>query len=344
MSRRAVFVMASQREKQGSVETGKAVTAFLFDEEGSEQVEDWRAALERLTDGKLLWLALEDVAEEDVAALQEALELGDKHAHRLLEPPSSASVADAGERLHVTLYTAGGEGGEPVLAPVECVIGPNWVVTAQGERLDVLEDFRERAAGGGQVGALDAPSFVATIVEWVVAGYLRAFETVERELEDLDARVMSGIPNDVTGHLERLVEVRRWIGMLRRALSPHREVVVALSHPELDALSTKDSAVRFAALEARVTQALNEARETKESAFGSFDLLAARIGQRTNDVMKVLTLVTVILLPSTVLAGIMGMNFKVGFFDLAWMFWTVITTMLGIAVLVLAVARGRRWI
>jgi magnesium transporter len=93
-----------------------------------------------------------------------------------------------------------------------------------------------------------------------------------------------------------------------------------------------------------VTHALNEARETKETAFGSFNLLAARIGQRTNDIMKVLTLVTVILLPSTVLAGIMGMNFEVGLFDFAWIFWMVIAAMSGIAVVVLAVARGRHWI
>ena len=132
--------------------------------------------------------------------------------------------------------------------------------------------------------------------------------------------------------------------MLRRALSPHREVVVALAHPELDALSSEDSAKRFAALESRVTQALDTAREMKESTFGSFDLLVARIGQRTNDIMKVLTLVTVILLPATVLAGIMGMNFKVGLFDPAWIFWVVIAAMLGIAVLVLSVARNRHWI
>jgi magnesium transporter len=60
--------------------------------------------------------------------------------------------------------------------------------------------------------------------------------------------------------------------------------------------------------------------------------------------MKVLTLVTVILLPSTVLAGVMGMNFRVGLFDLVWMFWAVIAAMLGIAVLVLSVARSQRWI
>jgi hypothetical protein len=104
--------MARQRDRetQGSVETTKALTAFVFDERESEQVEDWRAALEGLADDQLLGLALRDVTEGDVAVLREALELGDKHAQRLLEPPSSASVADVGERLHVTLYAAGGEG------------------------------------------------------------------------------------------------------------------------------------------------------------------------------------------------------------------------------------------
>ena len=155
---------------------------------------------------------------------------------------------------------------------------------------------------------------------------------------------MADTPKDVSDELARLVDLRRAIGTLRRALAPHREVVVALANPELDALSTEDSAEKFAALEGRLTEALDAARDTKDSTFGSFDLLVARIGQRTNDIMKVLTLVTVVLLPSTVLAGIMGMNFQVGLFDDVWVFWLVVAAMLTIATLVLSVARSRRWI
>ncbi len=279
-----------------------------------------------------------------MAALQEALELGDENAQRLLEQPSRASLEDAGERMHVTLYAAGIEEGEPVLAPIECALGREWIVTAHHGKVEVLEEFRERAEGGGQVGVLDSPSVVAAILEWVVSGYFRAFEAVESELEELDARVMADTPKDVSDELAWLVELRRSIGTLRRALAPHREVVVALAHPELDALSTERSAEKSAALESRLTQALDAARESKESTFGSFDLLVARIGQRTNDIMKVLTLVTVVLLPATVLAGIMGMNFQVGLFDAVWVFWLVLAAMLGIATLVLSVARSRRWI
>ena len=61
--------------------------------------------------------------------------------------------------------------------------------------------------------------------------------------------------------------------------------------------------------------------------------------------MKLLTLATVILLPASVLAGIMGMNFKLGLFDLVLVFWSGDRClMVGIAVLVLSVARTRSWI
>ena len=327
-----------------SLETREMLTIFVFDEQASRRAEDIPSALQGLDDGAILWIALRDPTEEEVAAVQEALDLSDKQARRLLEQPGQASLADAGEHMHLTLYVASSEEGKPVLRPVECVLGRNWVVTAHEAEIEVLEEFRERAEGGGQVGALDSPSFVAAAVEWVVTSYFRAFEEIEGELEELDAKVMSDVPKSVSEDLGRLVELRRSIGTLRRALFPHREVIVALAHPELDLLSTETSAERFDAIERRVAQAMDAAREAKESTRGSFDLLVARLGQRTNDIMKVLTLATVILLPSTVLGGIMGMNFKVGLFDLAWMFWTVIAAMLGIAVLVLSVARSRRWI
>jgi magnesium transporter len=321
------------------------LNAFRFDEEGSERVEDWRAALDDISRRELLWIALRDPSEQEVSEVAEELEFNSSQTQRLRESPERASVADEGEHLHVTLFAVAGDEDEPDVVPIECVIGPKWVVTSHSDEVAVLEEFLERAEGGGEVGGLDAASFVATISEWVIASYLRAFETVETELEELDARVISETPRrNVSGDLTRLVELRRRIGWLRRALAPHREVVDSLAHPELDKLSTEDSARRFAQLQGRVTQALDAARETKESTFGSFDLLVARIGQRTNDIMKVLTLGTVILLPATVLAGIMGMNFEVGLFGQAWLFWAVIAVMLAIAALVLATARVREWI
>jgi Mg2+ and Co2+ transporter CorA len=60
--------------------------------------------------------------------------------------------------------------------------------------------------------------------------------------------------------------------------------------------------------------------------------------------MKVLTWVSVILLPAGVLAGVMGMNFKLGFFDDPSMFWVVLVVMLLIAGVTLSLGRWRRWL
>jgi magnesium/cobalt transport protein CorA len=336
--------MLKNRELAQALEPPSMLTAFLFDDRQSTRHVDLQAVRGELSDDALLWVALRDPTGEEVAAVQEALALDHTQARRLLERPPRPSLVDLGDRLHVTLYAASSEAGEPVLRPVECVLGENWIVTSHEATIEVLEEFLERAEGGGQVGALDSPSFVAAIVEWVVASYFRAFEAIEKELEELDSKVMSELPQNVSDELARLVELRRSIGTLRRALSPHREVVVALAHPELDLLSSETSAERFAAVEHRVNLAIDAAREAKESTRGSFDLMVARIGQRTNNIMKVLTLVTVILLPATVLAGVMGMNFQVDLFDVTWMFWAVLATMLLIAVLVLSVARNQHWI
>jgi Mg2+ and Co2+ transporter CorA len=60
--------------------------------------------------------------------------------------------------------------------------------------------------------------------------------------------------------------------------------------------------------------------------------------------MKVLTLVSAIALPAIVLAGVMGMNFKLPFFDENANFFLVLGLMVGLSVAILGVARWRSWI
>jgi Mg2+ and Co2+ transporter CorA len=69
-----------------------------------------------------------------------------------------------------------------------------------------------------------------------------------------------------------------------------------------------------------------------------------RVSQRANDVMRTLTLLSAILLPAVVLAGIMGMNFKLAFFDDPTNFFYVLVGMGLMAVLILLVARWRHWL
>jgi len=60
--------------------------------------------------------------------------------------------------------------------------------------------------------------------------------------------------------------------------------------------------------------------------------------------MKILTILSAIVLPGVVLAGVMGMNFQIPFFDEPQNFWLVIGAMVVFATVILVMARWRRWL
>ena len=73
-------------------------------------------------------------------------------------------------------------------------------------------------------------------------------------------------------------------------------------------------------------------------------MLIARTGHRTNEIVKVLTLASVIFLPGALIAGIMGMNFKPGLFTHPSLFWVTIAVIVSIAAATVSVAKVRHWI
>ena len=72
----------AHRETPRSLETGEMLTLFVFDEQESRREEGLQAGLNGLADDALLWIALRDPTEDEVAAVQEALELSDEQAQQ----------------------------------------------------------------------------------------------------------------------------------------------------------------------------------------------------------------------------------------------------------------------
>ena len=319
-------------------------TALLFDRERVDELERWQDHLPRLRGSSILWIDLESPDDEQLDDLADELELTRDSRRRLSSASTSAQFSDFGEYVQVTAW-APSDPGDRELRRVVCLVSERWIATIHDGPVSVLDTIRERASGSGATGELDGLAFLANILEWVLESYLAAFEEIERSLEEIDAAAMRGDASSTQDEvLARLVASRREIGRLRRALTSHRDAMLSLTRPELKAIGNADSAERFSALRDRLEEAVQAARDSREAVVGSFDLLIASTGQRTNEIMKILTLASVLLLPGSLVAGLLGMNFKVGIFQHPFLFWVVLAAVVATAGTTLILARLRDWI
>jgi Mg2+ and Co2+ transporter CorA len=165
-------------------------------------------------------------------------------------------------------------------------------------------------------------------------------EAIEERIDELDLLAVRN-PRDEP-FLDAVVEVRRRIARLRRALAPNREALMPLSRPDFEL--HEELGVIWPGVAQRLERAIDGVENARELLVGSFDLYLGRASQRTNDVMKTLTIISSIALPAIVIAGVMGMNFKLPFFDDNANFAVVIGAMVALSVAILGYARWRTWI
>ena len=203
-----------------------------------------------------------------------------------------------------------------------------------------MQRFVDTLEGETQLGALDAADLLSSLVDEVIVGYYMLAEMIEREIDELDQRALHGRRQDDV--LGGIVAVRRRIGLIRRVLAPHRDALATLARPEMHVEEIVGQP--WPGLANRLEGAMAAIDGLRDSLLGTYEIHIGRVSQRANDVMKTLTLLSAVLLPAVVLAGIMGMNFAMPFFEDTTNFWIVIAVMAVMAVGILGVSRWRGWI
>jgi len=186
---------------------------------------------------------------------------------------------------------------------------------------------------------LDAPKFPGSLLEWELNEFFLAMEREQRATDSIEEHILG---DELTKRsLDELVARRRRVSYLRSGLSPHRYVDGTLEHASSDVVSDSDAAGDFALLGERVEQAVQAAQSARKPIVGAFDLYMTRTAQRTNDVMKVLAVISALLLPASLLAGIFGMNMLPDIFMHHWFF---VVVMVAVSGGLLAVLRRRGYL
>lgn len=293
-----------------------------------------------IQDSELLWIDVQAPTDDDRLLLASALSLEDGTLEALTSDDATpdAHVLDDGMLVTVQMPREDVTESPYVL---HILIGQRWAVTWHPDPIALLDEHHERIQDQREVGRLTPVLLLVAMLDWHLDTFYAAAERLEHDVDELDEVALRGDDENV---LARLVEMRQRIARVRRLLSLHRDMYSEVGRPDFMPEIEQREAEALAALTHRLERATEAVANAREMLIGTFDVHMTRTAQRTNDVMRLLTWVSVTLLPAAVLAGVMGMNFQVGLFEDPRMFWVVIAVMVLVALMTLIVARLRKWL
>ncbi len=187
-------------------------------------------------------------------------------------------------------------------------LADSLVLTVQEERgSDVFDSVRARLRlGRGFARKRGADYLMYALLDAVVDQFFPVLETLGDGVEELEEELLAK-PTKET--LRRLYEVKRLLIQLRRAAWPHREIFGSLMRDDSERVGA-ETTVFLRDCYDHITQIIDIIESYRDLSAGLMDVYLSSLGFRTNEIVRVLTVVSTIFIPLTFLAGVYGMNFN----------------------------------
>ena len=247
------------------------------------------------------------------------------------------------EKWDHVVFSAVGAEGEERLNLIHIVFNENVMITIYGGQPEPIVQLKTRltSAGGSTLLAQGAGFLVYTLLDELTDARLVHLDLLQDEIEDLEDEIMLA-PN-YSLH-EDILNLRRKLQRERRLAAAEREVVNSMLRPEFPHLGRELDRYMLD-LYYHVSRVLEITDTQREHLMALSEMLMAATAQRTNDIMKLLTVVSTIFMPLTLISGIYGMNF-IFMPELSWPWGypLVMGAMAAISGIMLLVFKRKNWL
>jgi magnesium transporter len=300
--------------------------------------------------GLNFWVELDEKAPDTTKLLGELLKIHPLAVEDVWNDIGIPKVEDFGDYVLLVMHGIHEEpktSEHPVsLAELDIVIGRNFLVThASDERVCAVAPVLIEAQRNGKL-LKKGPAFIAhAIVDRLVDEYVPVVDKFEVAISATEEQVLEGKMHG-SSHLtiRTILKIKRGLQMLRRVTINQREILHRLARAEFELVPRelipffRDVYDHFA----RVTELVDSYRELTT---GLLEAHFSIRGEQMNEIMKRLTLISTIMLPLTLIAGIYGMNFE-NMPELKWHYgyYFAIGLMLLVATGVISYFKSRKWL
>jgi zinc transporter len=188
------------------------------------------------------------------------------------------------------------------MVSIRMLLEKDRIVTSRMRRLMAIEDIRQQLDAGK--GPSDTGTFVIMLASCLTARMDPTLDTLQEKLDALEDAMITALSRELRSDL---AELRRETIMLRRYIAPQRDALRQLINLDIPWMSRscRDHLLEIAD---RVTRYVEDLDSIRDRATVINDELVNRLSERMDRTMYVLSLVTTIFLPLTVISGMLGMN------------------------------------
>jgi len=299
---------------RGVVEVGEARCYVIHADRPLERLPSVAAALAFGEQGGYLWIDLADPTPEDFEPLTGPLGLHPLAVEDCLDDDQVPKMEEFPGHSFVLFNRWRRADGVPAVEEINFFLSDRYLLTvhAHGLEPDALVELFEASARRDLAEARLGPDHLLhVLLDQIVDGNFEAVESLQEQLDDIEERILDGGTGFEPGQLVRL---RRNLLRLRKSLVYEREILTKLCRRDSPYVSA-EAVYAFRDIQDHLTkffEVVEICRELVASIteihLASVNNQMAMVGNRTNFVMRRLTMITVIFMPMTLLSGIGGMS------------------------------------
>jgi magnesium transporter len=187
------------------------------------------------------------------------------------------------------------------------ILGEKYVITLQEQTGDVFNPVRERIRNPKRRPRLNDPDYLAySLMDTILENYILITETLGRQVEALEEKIFHLEDKNV---IQEIYQLKTELSFLRKSVRPVRDLMIQVL--KSDTSYFQEQYRHFLHdLDDLVVQASDAIELYSGMISDHLNIYSTNLNNRSNEVMKVLTIFASIFIPLTFLAGIYGMNFE----------------------------------
>jgi len=321
------------------------VTIFLYRDGKAEQVPSIDRAWLDPGSGVITWVDLAAPSVPESLILSDTFKFHPLSVEDAMSEVHYPKIETYDGYLYLILHGIDFHSGDKGFAThdIDFFVGSNYLVTVHDGHSRSIHDIQESVTRRAEMMNDGPAALLHRIVDAMVDRYRPEVEKLEERLEKIEKTVFS---QRVPRHLVRSILVeKRQVSSLRRIITPQRDVVARLARREF-AIVSSDVSFRFRDVYDQLVRIADDAALFQDRINGILEAHLSNVSNRLNEIMKVLTVLTTIFMPLTLLSGLWGMNIPLPHFPGTErdQFWWLIGIMAAIVAGMLLMFRRKHWV